>query len=303
MPLRALVAVSAYLLLQLQGIHGARPADHSHESEESLQQESPQEKEITRLHGEAGPAVKLSAGILEQENVKSGKIGRSCRPTRGGRFSCSCIAAEATAWRVPCRQNTVPRVQGGGSVIAARVGDLQVGDCVLDGDSVTQIFFRNILRKEEMETQQILEVVSDRGSVNLTANHLVPSADVGLVPAMYLLPGQAAGGGLIKKLTVHRGRHEVVMLYTLSGKILLGGNGGDELKQDGIIVSTYVHGSEEWTNMDTRLIFQIFGRNAITSMWYQAFFWLKQDILAPTVYYLWPYKAHSFISDKAALYA
>eukprot|EP00930_Biecheleria_cincta_P069048 TRINITY_DN56844_c0_g1_i1.p1 TRINITY_DN56844_c0_g1~~TRINITY_DN56844_c0_g1_i1.p1 ORF type:complete len:319 (+),score=61.60 TRINITY_DN56844_c0_g1_i1:76-1032(+) len=282
---------------RVAGVHSDSDAS---EKEKPLHEASPDKKtDIVRPHGEAGPAVDTSSSILEQEGSKIS------RPKPGG-GRIYCVSAQATAWLAPCHANSARKSQ---QSIATRVKDLKVGDCVLDGDGVTQIFYRNTFRKEEMHAERILEVELDQldhAAVNLTANHLVPTADGDLVPAMYLLPGQAAGGGIVKKLTVHRDLHEVVMLYTVSGKILLGEHAqnreteGTQPVLGGVVVSSYVHWFEEWASMDTRLIFHAFGEQVVSSSWYQAYFWMKLDMLQPIMYFLWPYHAGNYVSKPAA---
>merc|ERR1719327_290662 len=123
--------------------------------------------------------------------------------TRSGKGGC--VSALAAVWVVPCA--------GGQSAdaVAAVAKDVNVGDCILDGDgTVSQVYFKNLNRKSADEMLEVELEPSGRNlgpgqrvAVNLTANHLVPNAQGRLVPARYLHPGLAAGDGVVKKLTVH----------------------------------------------------------------------------------------------------
>lgn len=240
----------------------------------------------------AGTKNSLDVGVLQKISLHED-------------YAC-CVSALATVWSVPCdgsRVLPVPKL--------AR--DVGVGECLLDGeDSVTQVYFKNLYDTSEKSAAQIVEVELEPGArklshgqkvaLNLTGAHLIPTAEGRLIPAAYLRHGQAAGGGIVKQLTVHEApsesKFEVAMFYTLSGSLLAGSdfseaeenNACHDATSCGVLVSSYEHWTDPYTSLDTRLLFHIFGSHVVNSRLYQAYFWLESDTLDKWIHYFWPMK-------------
>mmetsp|Transcript_83014 Transcript_83014/g.146652 ORF Transcript_83014/g.146652 Transcript_83014/m.146652 type:complete len:297 (-) Transcript_83014:110-1000(-) len=230
----------------------------------------------------------------DEEAIDSGKHGKY----RGG-----CLSALATVWVVPCDKSA--------QAVPKPAQEVVVGECILDAqDAVTQVYFKSIYGTSAVEEIVELELQHDnrnlspgqRAAVNLTAQHLVPTADGRMVPAGYLKPGMEAGGGVVKKLRVHTSKpntqFEVATFYTLSGSLLAGSEAADHSRCHdatacGVEVSSYDHWTDPYTSMDTRILFNLFGGSVVNSKLYQAYFWLESSLLDEWMHKLWPMELES----------
>mmetsp|Transcript_83016 Transcript_83016/g.146656 ORF Transcript_83016/g.146656 Transcript_83016/m.146656 type:complete len:292 (-) Transcript_83016:110-985(-) len=225
----------------------------------------------------------------DEEAIDSGKHGKY----RGG-----CLSALATVWVVPCDKSA--------QAVPKPAQEVVVGECILDAqDAVTQVYFKSIYGTSAVEEIVELELQHDnrnlspgqRAAVNLTAQHLVPTADGRMVPAGYLKPGMEAGGGVVKKLRVHTSK-QVATFYTLSGSLLAGSEAADHSRCHdatacGVEVSSYDHWTDPYTSMDTRILFNLFGGSVVNSKLYQAYFWLESSLLDEWMHKLWPMELES----------
>jgi len=225
----------------------------------------------------------------DEEAIDSGKHGKY----RGG-----CLSALATVWVVPCDKSA--------QAVPKPAQEVVVGECILDAqDAVTQVYFKSIYGTSAVEEIVELELQHDnrnlspgqRAAVNLTAGHLVPTADGRMVPAGYLKPGMEAGGGVVKKLRVHTSK-QVATFYTLSGSLLAGSEAADHSRCHdatacGVEVSSYDHWTDPYTSMDTRILFNLFGGSVVNSKLYQAYFWLESSLLDEWMHKLWPMELES----------
>mmetsp|Transcript_83015 Transcript_83015/g.146654 ORF Transcript_83015/g.146654 Transcript_83015/m.146654 type:complete len:312 (-) Transcript_83015:110-1045(-) len=240
------------------------------------------------------------------DSVKHGKPGwgPDGRPSdyqsnnRKRRRNLNCLSALATVWVVPCDKSA--------QAVPKPAQEVVVGECILDAqDAVTQVYFKSIYGTSAVEEIVELELQHDnrnlspgqRAAVNLTAQHLVPTADGRMVPAGYLKPGMEAGGGVVKKLRVHTSK-QVATFYTLSGSLLAGSEAADHSRCHdatacGVEVSSYDHWTDPYTSMDTRILFNLFGGSVVNSKLYQAYFWLESSLLDEWMHKLWPMELES----------
>lgn len=225
--------------------------------------------EAPSAHPEHSLRLRAARSTVETANTETdgmdAVLQRKWNKGRGG-----CVDAEALVKVVPCGGSAVP--------VATLARDVQVGDCVLDGDGATQVYFR-----QPTSSDKVLRISLASGqSLRLTPLHLVPTPS-GLMPAHALRQGQVIDAGVIEAVGPDPQEADVQLLYTISGQVL-----ANDVK-----VSSYEHWTDEWLSMDARFLFRHFGATIVESSLYQTYFALESMLLDPVVHALWPMSAQT----------